>query len=102
MAVPRNEPICLKLSPAKAMPGRNPETQAETQVMTRTEYLQDQVERAERLATSALDPLTLDRLKGFAAECRKALDGLNDGRGTERPVGLPYHRRHLGIPAKQR
>ena len=70
--------------------------------MTQTEYLQDQVERAERLATSALDPLTLDRLKGFAAECRKALDGLKDGRGTERPVGLPDARRHLGVSAKQR
>jgi hypothetical protein len=84
------------------MPGRNPETQAETQAMTQTEYLQDQVERAERLATSALDPLTIDRLKGFAAECRQALDGLKDGRGMERSVGLPYHRRHLGIPGKQR
>jgi len=70
--------------------------------MTQTEYLQDQVERAERLATSALDPLTLDRLKGFAAECRRALDGLKDGCDTARPVGPPYHRSHLGVSAKQR
>jgi hypothetical protein len=84
------------------MPERNPETQAKTQAMTQTEYLQDQVERAERLATSALDPLTIGRLKSFAAECRQALDGLKDGASIERSVGLPYYRRHLGIPVKQR
>jgi len=69
--------------------------------MTQTEYLQDQVERAERLATGVLDPLTLDRLKGFAAECRRALGGLEDGRGraVRRTTG---HRSHLGVSAKQR
>jgi hypothetical protein len=38
--------------------------------MNRIEYLQSQVIRAERLAKSSLDKLTLERLCAFAEECR--------------------------------
>ena len=45
--------------------------------MTRTEYLHDQARRAERLAKTALDSLTIDRLTAFAAECRAELQRTN-------------------------
>ncbi len=70
--------------------------------MTRNEYLQDQAERAERLATLALDPLTIDRLNDFAAECRQALEGIDVLRAEFRPVGLPKRTDHLGVSAKHR
>ena len=75
--------------------------------MTRNKYLQDQAERAERLAMLALDPLTIDRLNGFAAECRKtledlALEGVDDPRALFSPVGLPKRTHQLGVSAKQR
>lgn len=44
--------------------------------MTRTEHLQDQLARAERLAKHALDQLTIDRLKRFAGECQEELTSL--------------------------
>lgn len=37
--------------------------------MKRIEFLQAQAARAERLARSVLDALTIQRLKAFAAEC---------------------------------
>jgi len=40
-------------------------------IMARYEYLVDQAERAERLARNAMDSLTVERLKAFAADCRK-------------------------------
>ena len=46
-------------------------------VMTRFQYLQEQAARAERLARSILDAVTVERLQAFAAECRanaKTLD----------------------------
>ncbi|MET0436178.1 MAG: hypothetical protein ABW043_01660 [Devosia sp.] len=38
--------------------------------MTEVQYLRDQAARAERLARSAMDALTVERLQAFAAECR--------------------------------
>jgi hypothetical protein len=35
--------------------------------------LRDQAERAERLSTCINDPLTVERLKSFAAECRRRI-----------------------------
>jgi hypothetical protein len=37
--------------------------------MSKSEFLM-QAEQAERLAKSGVDPLTVERLQGFAAECR--------------------------------
>jgi hypothetical protein len=45
--------------------------------MSRTKHLQEQAARAERLARSILDTVTVERLQAFAAECRaqaKTLD----------------------------
>ena len=47
--------------------------------MTKFQYLQEQAARAERLARSILDAVTVERLQAFAAECRakaKTLDEL--------------------------
>jgi len=41
--------------------------------MNRLEYLQDQALRAERLAKSITDTLTVERLQSFAAECRRQI-----------------------------
>ena len=41
--------------------------------MDRIEYLKEQIARAERMAKEALDKLTIDRLKSFAAECKEEL-----------------------------
>lgn len=51
---------------------------AEGETMSKIEYLQQQAARAERLARSIVDAVTVQRLQAFAAECRtqaKALDG---------------------------
>jgi hypothetical protein len=39
-------------------------------IMTEFQYLQEQAARAERLAQSILDAVTVERLRAFAAECR--------------------------------
>jgi hypothetical protein len=39
--------------------------------MTEFQYLQEQAARAERLARSTLDAVTVERLLAFAAECRE-------------------------------
>ena len=44
--------------------------------MNRIQDLQDQIVRAERLATGALDRLTIERLSAFAAECRAQIAAL--------------------------
>ncbi len=41
--------------------------------MDRLEYLQDQALRAERLAKSITDTVTVERLQSFAAECRRQI-----------------------------
>ena len=47
--------------------------------MSKIEYLQQQAARAERLARSIMDAVTVQRLQAFANECKtqaKALDDL--------------------------
>jgi len=39
-------------------------------------HLEDQARRAERLARSILDAVTVERLTAFAAECREKLRAL--------------------------
>jgi hypothetical protein len=39
--------------------------------MTEFQYLQEQAARAERLARSMLDAVTVERLLAFAEECRE-------------------------------
>ncbi len=54
--------------------------------MDKIQYLQQQAARAERLARSAIDTLTVERLSAFAAECRDQVALLDDGqalRGQE-------------------
>ena len=70
--------------------------------MTRNRYLQDQAERAERLAATSLDPLTVNRLKALAAECRQALQAIHRTRELTEPVRLPVDGSHLGVPFKPR
>ena len=41
--------------------------------MDEIDYLRDQAERAERLSRCITDPLTVERLQSFAAECRRRL-----------------------------
>lgn len=41
--------------------------------MSKIPELQAQATRAERLARSILDAVTVDRLKAFAAECREKI-----------------------------
>ena len=48
--------------------------------MCKIQYLQEQVARAERLATPALDKLTIDRLCAFAEECRQQIKALSKGK----------------------
>ena len=49
----------------------------EDDIMTRAEYLKEQIARAERLARSILDELAITRLRAFAAECRAELARLS-------------------------
>ena len=44
--------------------------------MTRAEYLNDQICRAERLARNIIDEPTVRQLNAFAAECRSELTAL--------------------------
>jgi hypothetical protein len=53
---------------------------AEDARMNRIEYLQDQAARAERLANSSLDKLTLERLAAFAEECRAQVKMIAEGK----------------------
>ncbi len=46
--------------------------------MSKIENLQQQAARAERLAGEALDRLTIERLRAFAAECRAQAIMLKD------------------------
>jgi hypothetical protein len=41
--------------------------------MNEINYLRDQAARAERLSTCINDPLTVERLRSFAAECRRKI-----------------------------
>jgi len=46
--------------------------------MTKLQYLQEQAARAERLARSILDTVTVERLQTFAAECRAKANTLEE------------------------
>ena len=46
--------------------------------MHKVEYLLEQAARAERLARSILDAVTVERLRAFAAECRAQAKALNE------------------------
>ena len=41
--------------------------------MNEIDYLRNQAERAERLSTCINDPLTIERLRSVAAECRRRI-----------------------------
>lgn len=49
---------------------------AEGVTMVKIQYLRDQAARAERLARSVMDTLTVDRLEAFAADCRAQAEAL--------------------------
>jgi len=46
--------------------------------MTKVQELREQAARAERLAGSILDPVTVERLLTFAADCRMQLGVLSE------------------------
>jgi hypothetical protein len=46
--------------------------------MSRLHYLEDQIMRAERLERSITDTVTIERLRQFAAECRREIERLID------------------------
>jgi hypothetical protein len=52
--------------------------------MTRTKHLQEQAARAERLARSILDTVTVERLQAFAAECRAQAKTLDEPEAARR------------------
>ena len=56
------------------------ERQLEALDLQRKQYgvFQEQAARAERLASSMLDTVTVERLLAFAADCRKQLEVLNE------------------------
>jgi hypothetical protein len=45
--------------------------------MSKIDYLRDQAERAERLAKTIMDTLTVEKLRAFAAECRSQVEALS-------------------------
>jgi hypothetical protein len=51
--------------------------------MTRLQYLGDQAARAERLARTITDTLTIERLLSFAADCRHQIDRLDNAQPAE-------------------
>ena len=46
--------------------------------MTKMQELKEQAARAERLANSILDRVTVERLQAFAADCRKQLGVMSE------------------------
>jgi hypothetical protein len=46
--------------------------------MIKVQHLLEQAARAERLARSVLDAVTVDRLQAFAAECRRQAKTSNE------------------------
>jgi hypothetical protein len=45
--------------------------------MSRLSYLREQAARAERLASSVDDALTIERLRAFAADCQREIERLS-------------------------
>ncbi len=70
--------------------------------MTRIQSLLKQVTRAERLAKSALDALTVNRLASFAAQCREDLHRAHGASPTAAPVGFPISHNELFIRGEDR
>ena len=64
--------------------------------MTKLQYLQEQAARAERLARSILDKVTVERLQAFAAECRAKAETLNECEQKAAQPGTWLHRRDGG------
>ena len=64
--------------------------------MTKLQYLQEQAARAERLARSILDAVTVERLQAFAAECRATAETLNECEPKAAQPGSWLHRRDGG------
>ena len=56
--------------------------------MTDIQYLRYQATRAERLARSVMDTLTVDRLQAFAADCRAQAEALI---AAQQPLQLAKH-----------
>jgi hypothetical protein len=50
----------------------------EGETMTKVQDLREQATRAERLASSILDTVSVERLLAFAADCRKQLGVLSE------------------------
>jgi hypothetical protein len=44
--------------------------------MTRTDLLEEQAARAERLARAVTDGLTIERLLSFATDCRRLVEAI--------------------------
>jgi hypothetical protein len=65
--------------------------------MSRMESLLKQMTRAERIAKSALDALTVNRLASFAAQC-----GEDRPRTRRVSVGLPVSRNELCVQGEDR
>ena len=56
--------------------------------MSKIKYLQEQAARAERLAKTMMDALTVQRLQSFAAECRQEIKTHAE---NERPMETANH-----------
>ncbi|MGF6306373.1 hypothetical protein ABIB82_000207 [Bradyrhizobium sp. i1.8.4] len=50
--------------------------------------LKDEADRAERLARTGLDPLTIERLRTFAEECRRQIAAADNG--CDRPFATSH------------
>jgi hypothetical protein len=61
---------------------------AEGDVMSKIKYLQEQAARAERLAKTVMDALTVQRLQSFAADCRQEIKTHAE---NERPMETANH-----------
>lgn len=48
--------------------------------MSKIQYLEDQLARAERLHKGALDGLTIERIQAFAEECRQQIKIMTEGK----------------------
>jgi len=70
--------------------------------MTSMESLLKQVTRAERLAKSALDALTVNRLASFAAQCGEELHGARRGGAVPASAGFPVSCNDLCVQGEDR
>jgi hypothetical protein len=52
----------------------------EDAAMSKIQYLEDQLARAERLHKGALDGLTIERIQAFAEECRQQIKIMTEGK----------------------